>query len=191
MPVSRFRVEVAFAGEGNFNSGSILYYTANVKSNWLNGKGLDINAKEAAQNELERMAGHLGDDVRNQTDNGFPQQPFDVAAGTVTCRLHRDILHFIEGTFNAFTQAVEPAVKVERVLDKLIGPFRGPDAIALEVELFLLPVFTEETLVAEDVAVPDDRQDRFGGQALIAVGRHQLIGDRDAIQGGQQEQFTQ
>ena len=153
-----------------------------MKSNWLNGKGLDINAKEAAQNELERMAGHLGDDVRNQTDNGFPQQPFDVAAG---------ILHFIEGTFNAFTQAVEPAVKVDRVLDKLIGPFRGPDTIALEVELFLLPVFTQETLVAEDVAVPDGRQDRFGGQTLIAVGRHQLIGDRDAIQGGQQDQFTQ
>ena len=70
LPIAPMLILLAMFGAVNLYR----HRTDNVNSDWLNGKGLDINTKEASQNEFERMTGHLGDDVQGQTADGFPQR---------------------------------------------------------------------------------------------------------------------
>ena len=53
-----------------------------------------------------------------------------------------------------------------------------------------LPIFSDETFVSIDTATSQGIQDTLGCKAFIGVGRHQLVNDRNAIQGTERNQFV-
>ncbi len=98
--------------------------------------GLDIDAKEAMQELLEGMAGHLGHDMRDPPQARLAQQPLQVAPGGV--------LHFVEGTFHALAHAVQPAVQGFGVRWAWIDLSGRPDAVALGLPRRQQPQFVPE-----------------------------------------------
>ena len=64
-------------------------------------KSLNINSVVTAQQILQDMAGHFGNDASAQPDNGFSEQALQVPAS---------VLDFVEGAFNALPDAVKVAL---------------------------------------------------------------------------------
>ena len=78
----------------------------------IGGERLDTDARTTTQEECERIASHLGNNMSRQADDGFAHQVLQMTAR---------ILHFVEGAFHTCAHAVEPAVKGMGVLGVRVG----------------------------------------------------------------------
>src|SRR5258707_6243007 len=130
---------------------------------------------------FKNETGDFDNDSGTQTLNGFCQQTLDIASG---------ILKAVKSAFNVFTNAVEQSVKFGRILQRLVGTFGGPDAVARVLADVGLPVVTDKAFVTKDVAVPDVLQNDLGGLTLVDIGCYQVIHHWQAIQRGQHNQLV-
>src|SRR5258706_5393795 len=129
---------------------------------------------------FEDKTSDFDNDSGAKTLNGFRQQALDIASG---------ILKAVKRAFDMFTNAVEQSVKFGWILQRLVGTFGGPDAVASVLVNVGLPGVTDKAFVTKDVAVPDMLRNNLSRFALVSIGSHQVIHDWQAIQRGQHNQF--
>ncbi len=100
------------------------------------------------------MAGHLGDDMGDQSAEGLAQQMFQAAPS---------VLHFVEGALHAFPQTVEPRLETRRPGYPLVGSAGGEEVQVPRGPLPLLPVFSNEPFIPEHSGLPETVQDLIAG----------------------------
>ena len=91
------------------------------------------------------MTGHFGNDMGGEAGHGFSKQTFEVP----TC-----ILEFIENTFDSFSEAVEPAIEIRRILNVLIGSLGSANTNFMRLKMLSLPLFADKPFVSKNVTVP-------------------------------------
>ena len=91
---------------------------------------MHIDTELASEKQLERVTGDLGNDMGDTARDCFAQQTLKITSG---------VLEFVEGTFNAFSQCIEPSVKLDRILNNLVDSFGCPDMVALSIKVSSLP----------------------------------------------------
>src|SRR5258708_40222438 len=94
---------------------------------------------------FEDKTSDFDNDSGAKTLNGFRQQALDIASG---------ILKAVKRAFDMFTNAVEQSVKFGWILQRLVGTFGGPDAVACVLANVGLPIGTDKAFINKEVAVP-------------------------------------
>ncbi len=127
------------------------------------------------------MASHGRDDRGSQAGDRFTAPAFPMAP----C-----VRPFVAALFHAVPLPPEPAVPCGVVRAVLMGSLRGPDMMALQIIWPRWPVLAQEALGPENITVPPDRQHRLGRHALLGMRGHQVLDDREAFPGRQQDQLV-
>jgi len=98
-------------------------------------------------------------------------------------------LHLIEGPFDPFSDAAQPAIKGRWSLLTLILPFRLPDPDAAPLLPLPLPIVIDHPLVRQHIPLPEHHQHRIRGLAFIRIGRDQFVRDRETFHRGEEHSF--